>query len=302
MFTSKNLIEEIYKNHNDLDLFKFYVPNISLNQNCQSPLRNDDNEPSFSLYVNRNNNLNFCDHGLKMTGNVFELIKLLYDINYKQSVEKIYCDLNNIPYSLKVLNLKNKPKKAEIDYYLKKPNINDKNFWLQYLNNLQTLNLFKIYCLMYYGFKNYKFYSKDSYIFKVGTRVKIYQPFKEPKYFGNTNSNSIQGWHMLNFDKKDLLLVSSMKEVIVLFELGYQAIAPNSESTIISPKIINYLKFYWNIQILYDWDKAGLINAKKHSVMYNIPINNKQFDNMKPKDISDFRKIYGFGQLKNYFI
>jgi len=298
MFTSKNIKHEIQK-YSDFEIFKHYCPDVSLSRNCQSPLRNDDSDASFNLFYNRNGNLTFHDFGLGVSGNVFEFVKLLYGISYEDSVIRIYKDLKGVPHNKKIVTRKTNTK-SKFNYGLRKPLVKDKMFWKQYLNSLSTLNVGKVYPLNYFVINNNFFKPSNAYLFKVGSRVKIYNPNNKPKYFGNTNSSSIQGWHMLNKNRKDLLLVSSMKEILVCYELGIQAIAPNAESVLIPPKIMNFLKFYWDIEILYDWDKTGKTSALKHSAQYNIKINKFQFDNVKAKDISDFRKLYGYSQLNDY--
>ena len=299
LFTLKNLRNYIdSKNH--YDLFKFYCPNASLNSNCSSPLRAGDSTPSLRLFYS-NNTLLFNDFGLGEVGDIYKFVGMLYGLNYEQSKIKIYKDLENIPnVSNRQIIPDNVKSKTEIFYKYKKPDYQDILYWRDYINDLNTLNKFRIYPISQYLIGDYNFNCKlPTYLFKIGSRVKIYQPGQNIKYLGNTNSSSIQGWEMLNFHNRRLLLVSSMKEILVLHELGIQAIAPNSESTIIPAKILNFLMFYFDIEILYDWDNAGRKNALKHSRLYNLPIHELQFENFNVKDISDFRKKYKFNTLKN---
>jgi hypothetical protein len=302
LFTLKDL-KEFIDSKDQYDLFKFYCPNVSFSTNCSSPLRSGDILPSFRLFYSNGATL-FNDFGLGEVGDIYKFVGLLYGLNYNQSKIKIYKDIQGISnISNRQVVSESRKSKTEILYVLKDPSLEDKLYWKDYINDLKTLNKFKIYPISQYLIGSYSFTcKKPTFIFKIGSRIKIYQPGQTIKYLGNTNSSSIQGWEMLKFHDRRLILVSSMKEVLVLHELGIQAIAPNSESTIIPPHIMNFLKFYFNIEILYDWDNAGRKNALKHSVLYNLPINKLQFNNYKMKDLSDFKKQYGFNSLKNVIL
>jgi len=81
---------------------------------------------------------------------------------------------------------------------------------------------------------------------------------------------------------------------MVLYTLGFNAIAPQSESTIISEEYVNeiYKRFNY-IVVLFDNDKAGIAGANKYKELYGfntIEIPTR----FGVKDISDFRKKFKF--------
>lgn len=301
MFTTLSTLEQIYKNHTDYDIFKFYIPELRLSVNINSPLRNDDTNPSFRVYYNKSGNLNFCDYMMGITGNVFEFVKLKFGLTYQKALEKIKNDLQGKPSYGNAITMHIDSKvneKTDIGYTIRKATNKDRLFWNDYftIDTVKKLMIYPASNIFINGFKNEVI---DTYVYLVGSRVKVYRPFEKPKYFGNTNKNSIQGWHLLDPNIKDLMLVSSLKEVGVLLEQGIQAIAPNSESSVIDAHIIRFLKTYWNLTILYDWDKAGILHAEKQSELYNIPVQPLQYEQISQKDISDFRKEYGFNLTKD---
>jgi len=79
---------------------------------------------------------------------------------------------------------------------------------------------------------------------------------------------------------------------MVLNSLGFPAIAPVSESVLLSPKIIYHLQNrYKRIFVLMDNDAAGIKSNNAYKEAYNIipllvPLQ------YKAKDISDFRKLH----------
>lgn len=303
MFKSRGVYDIsgiLYSKYTDYDIFKFYIPNFEIGTLIKSPLRKD-RTPSFSFYVNNNGNINYKDFGTGERGNVFQFIKRKYGISYIDAVKKAYYDLNNFK-TAPDFQRKFEKRKSKQFFYYKYTKIRQKhiNFWNQYINNLELLNHLKIYPISKIYSKNSNYIVKHGYVYIIGNRVKFHLPENNLKYFGNSNKNSIMGFNQINFKDRVLFLVSSMKELLVMKELGYNAIAPNSESSIIDFHIISFLKFYFNIVILYDWDQAGRLNAIKHSKIYNVKISKYQFSEIKPKDISDFSKNYGLNQLNQY--
>lgn len=306
-FIAKDLRYEIENKYSHLDLFHYYVPDASTNSNCKSPLRNNDDTPSFRLFW-IDNTLMFNDFGLGEIGDIYKFVGILYNISYREVLVKIYKDLNNIPDTLSknIKEIDNNNTKSIIKYRPRKPTEKDISFWSRYLKDLNTLNKFFVYPIKSYSINGLTFLADDTtYALRIGSRVKIYQKNKIPKYLGNTNKNSIQGWHML--DKQEVVyIVSSLKEVMVLYEHGITAIAPNSESSKISEHIIKMLKKIENsnkqrrLIILYDWDEAGRKNAKIHSELYSVEISKLQNKKYNVKDLSDYVYKYGTNEFTKF--
>lgn len=81
----------------------------------------------------------------------------------------------------------------------------------------------------------------------------------------------IQGTHMLPKSGEYLVITKSMKDCMVLYELGIPAIAPCSETTFISDSQYRKLKERFdNIVILWDNDLTGIKFANKFRKQYDI--------------------------------
>lgn len=289
-------VEELLK-YNPLDLFHLYCPDASLDDNCRSPLRFDDNEPSFRLFWS-NGTLFFNDFGLGEVGDIVKFVRLMYNLSYREALEKIYMDIHHIDNNISPTQYKVESgrSKSVIKFKARKPKKEDFEFWSQYLNDMNTLSEFKVFPISSFSINGSIIYCNSiTYAFVIGSRIKIYQPYGKPKYLGNTNKNSIQGWDKLG---GNVYLVSSLKEVLVLYEQGITAIAPNSESTRIEEHVISLIKQKAHVKILYDWDVAGLKNASVHSLLYGIEVSKLQYLETDVKDLSDYRKKYGFNKFK----
>ena len=87
---------------------------------------------------------------------------------------------------------------------------------------------------------------------------------------------------------------------MVLYEMGYCAVSPSSETTFIPEDILNDLKArFKKILILFDNDETGIKKAQEYSNKYNLiqfVIDSK----FNAKDISDAVKLNGFDVIKNW--
>lgn len=138
------------------------------------------------------------------------------------------------------------------------------------------------------------------YAYKIFDKFKIYRPLSETrkdKWRTNCTSIDLQGYEQLP-DKGDLLIITkSLKDVMVLHELGYNAVALQSENDHLYKSIYNNLQQrFKRIVILFDNDKPGLEASIKLSNKYNIPriyIDSGLYELYKVKDISDYIKVFG---------
>lgn len=259
-----------------------YIPHLQIGKPIKSPFHEDKN-PSFVVYSNRNG-LYFIDLARPdCSGNIVELVKLLENVDAFTAIDLIYDNLNTVK---KVQYTPPETSKSELHYIPIPFNSIHKNFWQPFGISSETLEKFNVLAISGY-FLNGSFIRKEhAYAFIIGSRIKIYSPGSDTKYLGNTNKNSIQGYSQID-DRPELIITSSLKEVMVLDEIGINAIAPNSENTQIADKILNPLKEKYKCFLLYDNDEAGRKSAQMHSKLYNIPIIQPDYPS---KDLSDFVK------------
>ena len=111
---------------------------------------------------------------------------------------------------------------------------------------------------------------------------------------GNVSTKTIQGYKQLPKGGKLLVITKSMKDVMLLYELGIPAIAPNSETQFVSDKMLEELHTrFKHIVLLYDNDLTGVTFTNKirkaHPDLIPFLIPRKTLC----KDLSDFYKVYG---------
>jgi len=141
------------------------------------------------------------------------------------------------------------------------------------------------------------------YAYKVYDKFKIYRPLasKYTKWRTNLTNRHVQGLAELPQEGgKILIITKSLKDVMCLYEMGFNAIAASSETTFIPDDILQLLKSKWDhIVILYDRDKTGMLKARDYSRQYKLDciFVHKKF---KAKDISDAVKSNNYWDVKEW--
>lgn len=321
----QNILNKI----SEYDIYKFYIGhNFELGKPFSSPLR-DDKNPSFNIYkpkVGYTNNLYFKDFGGE-SGNVFDFVCDLHKI--PRNLAKA-CFIINKDFKLGLVNnpsliytknntfdnfiRTNKIKKRNspiIEIKYKHPEIFDIEYWAKGNISTDTLKLFNVYCAEEIWLKNdegpFKLMMKHKkenpiYVYPFNQRFKIYRPFakvdnNEIKWLSNINSFDIQGLNQLRYQKDYLIITKSLKDVMCLYELGYDAIAPHSEGSYIPEEIMNDLKkHYKHFIVFYDNDDPGVKASRKLTELFNLHYFNIPkiyLEKYGIKDSYDFISIIG---------
>jgi hypothetical protein len=286
--TVDNILEQIA----EYDIFKTYcMPFKSLDTFFKSELR-EDNKPTCKVFVNEQGNLIYHDFN-GSSHNCFTYIKEKYGTDFNTVLNIVNRDFKlGLRYSwsseqslqthVTPQTYKGKKRSGAKVTVLKKRkrnwSIEDKKYWLNKYNiHKSTLEFFRVEPIDYYWINDYRFSCKTitySYEFDDGCRD-IYSPLSETYRWGASTTRAekhIYGLQQLPATGDILFITSSLKEVMFLYELDINAIAPQSETTFIPNDIIEDLKSrFTTIIIMYDFDRAGCINAMKQSAVYNIP-------------------------------
>lgn len=305
--------ETILRYISDYQIYSFYLnTSIKINRPVSSPFRSD-NHPSWSIFKTSMGRLMWKDFATGDYGDSIKFVQTLFNLNYKQTLQKIWDDLikdhglrprakriepvEKISIPKTIIGIKRK-------YFTKADDI----YWGQYGINRNTLKHFDVYPIERFwvndtpGILTYS-PSSPLYAYKIYNKFKIYKPYatnKLNKWRNNCSSFDMQGLAQLP-DTGDLLIITkSLKDVMVLYDHGYTAVAPQSEQSPIPKSIMeDFKKRFKKIVIFFDYDEGGLEGAKKLSKKYDIPsifIPLHYFEIYNAKDISDFKKEMGINK------
>lgn len=213
---------------------------------------------------------------------------------------------------------KHKKEKSVFNIETRNWNYRDRNYWSSYyLSKSECVNahIYPLQALWSNGLLIYDYKNDDDigYAYYFGqingiNQFKIYFPNrKEYKFLSNTDV--IQGLNILEKDKEFVIITKSYKDVICLKSFGISAIAPSSETNLISPVFAdNLYKWFDYVFSLMDYDRTGVKMSIKLLNIYGIsplfftdyPLKRKNFKQgfRDCKDFSDYLKKYGVDETQ----
>lgn len=291
--------EEILRYYTEYDIYAKYLGfNFKINKPFNSPFR-EDKTPSFSIYTNRSNGkLMYKDFATGEGGDVFKFVyKKLGLIEPRDTTFAIARDFAlNKSYTPppRPRAVPSMGSTLEITVTRKNFTKADLEFWGKFGIQEETLKNYNVSALKAFQINtvNQDVAKPDNpiYGFKVFNHFKIYRPLaeKELKWRNSLCVFDIQGFEQLNGSGDILFITKSLKDVMVLREFGYDAVAPPCETSTIPEIVINNLKSrFKRIVVFYDNDAAGRAGAQKLEAYGFETI---FLDKSEPKDISDYYK------------
>ena len=291
-----------------------------------SPLRTD-KKPTASFYRNKKGELIFHDFGIGFNENFIGVVMYLYKCTYQRALNIIAEDFGYIkrakdrePIKVKISEEKIE-EKSDTLIQIEMQDFTDAElkWWESFGISKNTLKKFNVYsCKSVFLNGNYFASSTPrSNIFgyyggkKDGIELwRIYFPRKRTfRFISNWGKSLIQGAKQLPQNGDLLVITKSMKDVLVLHDMGIPAIAPCSEVLFLSDAQLEKLKQrFKKIIVFYDNDLPGIAGMnrikKAHRELSYFFIPRKY----GAKDVSDFVKKYGIKktkqcveQVKDYF-
>ncbi|MGL4372548.1 MAG: toprim domain-containing protein [Turicibacter sp.] len=280
-----------------------------------SPLRAD-SKPTCSFYKNKSGDLVLKDFNGSFCGNFISVVMEKFSCTYYKALQIIANDFGlikrpdlkinppKIEYSGLVMQ---ESKTADVRIEMQEFTERELNWWLGFGITKETLKKFRVYSCKNV-FLNGNFFSSSSETIPMfgyygGKRDglemwRIYMPTKRNyRFLSNWNKNMIQGAHMLPETGELVVITKSMKDAMLLYEMGINAIAPNSESTFVNELQLAKLKSrFKHVVVLYDNDLPGITAMNKFRKLNDVKC--IWLPRNSAKDISDFYKKYGKKRTK----
>lgn len=313
MISTENLIEYIHIP--DEWIFEKYLnlPQLTgQDVRMKSVFNSGDNDPSmFVYYDNPKGCYRFKDFSSGNGGNGITLVSLLEKISYPDAYVKIYNDYINAP-EITRYDIIPEDKYKVSDYEMRSWTEADGEFWTAFKINSKSLKTYEVYPLKFYQMSKCNadgtessFTVQTSHIYgyfnKIGELIKIYQPKNNEKKFLKIK-HYLQGWDQLEYKTDNLILLSSLKDMLSFKSLGFtnfESLAPDSENSIIPSHVMKELQTkYKRVFVLFDNDPAGEVASEKYTNYYGcIKVQLKM-----SKDLSDSVRDYGLIEVRNEFI
>ena len=295
----------------DYTIYSYYLGAFKPGKLMNSPLRNDDKMPSFAIFATKDGALLFKDHGTGVSGNALKFMKLYKGIQTREELERELLRIvrrANPTSSVATVTRQYTPREDTDIGIVRQPFTEvDKRYWKQFHISIDTLKRFNVFSIKYFLCNRvvrgtYK-ETNPMYAYKVYDKFKIYRPLasKYTKWRTNLTNRHVQGLAELPYEGGNLLIITkSLKDVMCLYEMGFNAISPSSETTFIPDDILKSLRHKWrHIVSMFDRDATGMTKAREYSKRYKMDciFVNKKF---KAKDISDAVRDNSFFAVKEW--
>ena len=273
-----------------------------------SMFNNKDTVPSMFIYIWNDDKYYFKDFSSGKGGDSTKLVMELFNLNRSHAIQKVIKDYKNTNIKTSKVIIKPVSSYKVTSHIKRKWTELDAKYWIQFNIGTKLLNKYNVFPLKEYTFskeldkKISEINIKNNYIYGYfkndGTLYKIYHPYSNKKKFIKVKSY-IQGTDQLQYKKPNLIITSSLKDIMSLdsLNLNSEFIAPDSENTIIPKKIMSsYLLKYDNILTLLDDDEAGHLGMIKYEDYYGICSIHLNLSKDPSDSIKDFNKT----TVKNY--
>lgn len=276
-----------------------------------SAFNSKDKVPSMFVYFDTSTGkYKFKDFSSGHQGNHVDLIMCLYNLDAPAAIGRIMVDYENFIKDngkREEVALKIQDRYKVVDFEIRHWTNLDEAYWSQYKIGSKLLEYYNVAPLEFFRMEkedegeiiSYKFNRKYVYGYfrKDGSLYKIYMPKITDKKFIKVQ-NYIQGSDQVDFKSKNLLITSSLKDLMCFVKLGYkhiQVIAPDSENSMLTQHTVNMLKSKFNkICVLFDNDTAGIASMQKYQDRFGFePI----LLDME-KDLSDSVAVHGLIKVK----
>jgi len=277
-----------------------YKPPIG--KSIHSPLRKDGN-PSFAFYHSDDGRILWKDFATGEVGNVIKFAQLYYNTNLKGAKIRLSKAFKG-QSGIQVPPDRRSSLRRKKNMLIEPKNWSPKTikYWEQYNITKDTLNKFNVRPIESYLINGMpsKFRWSDyepMYAMRVYKRYTIYRPLSQRSNKWRTSLTKYDLFGLEQLPKRGgetLIITKSLKDVMVLYQMGYTAIATINEGIIPPKEIIEYLKERWEIiYLFFDNDKAGMMFATKVSKQFHL-----SYIYIPPKlgfkDISDYVAIKGY--------
>ena len=311
-------ISNVRKLVDDYSLISHYLgQELELHTKYSSPLREGDENPSFSLFYGYGTldptKLYFKDQIGIASGDVYEFLlkylgaktvhSLLEQINYDLQLG-LNCNETNIGLKPTVIKripvekerpkievVSQKPTKAFIDYWFGRYEVIQ--YWLNYYMTKCVRDIHYVYS------------SRTSIIspktlcigYPIGMYNKVYLPFesKEFKFRNNYPQNYVEGHLQIDWTRNDLLLISKAFKEDIFFRNHWniQAVSGKSETTYIPDFIMQkYLQHFKRVVVWLDPDEAGIRSMQYYKTMYPKIELVEFLPEVKEKDPTDIFEVH----------
>ena len=261
----------------------------------------EDRTPSAAFSVSKGR-LRLTDYNGSFSGDCFDYVATKYNITFWEAIEQIAAD-----FKLTTRKTKRKPRPVNQEFREETSELRvewrgfvaeDLAYWLSFGIMEEVLLYFNVGAIKYLwvnGKLRYSYSGRDrafGYWFSESEIKAYFVEREEYRFLGNYRG--LQGYRQLPDSGELLIITKSYKDVMYYRQLGIYAVAPASESSILTEEEYKDLSSrFTRVLVNYDLDLTGVRSTKKMKKAYCLDyffIRDKR--DVGPKDLTDYHKEY----------
>lgn len=280
LFTPELTKEYLFTRLSEEEIFEKYGVRVQVGM-FRSPFRKD-LHPTCRFYRNRNGRLIYHDFAGHFNGDCFQLVQTLKRCNYNEALEDI-----SRTFGIRKGEPRHPAASAIVigprtlcDLRIKSMPWDEQHleWWENYGVDIALLDEFKIVPVDRVWLNGFLYYNRDHtrktevvFAYKFGSLdYKVYFPMRSERRFLHNNPDILQGYGQLPESGKVCIITKSLKDVVCLKMFNIPAIAPMSETSVVSDDVLaDLIDNFENVFALYDRDKTGkiaLLNMRSRGV------------------------------------
>lgn len=318
----QNLRELIFNKISSLDIYGYYMPHsFSLNKLTKNPFLSKDRNPSF-IIGNKTGDIIHKAFNSEHKGDCISFVMQMYDITYKEALNKIcfdfhLLDVSSVKYEKVIKNLpkiKEEPVKKAPHIAVKTKEFTQKelDYWKAYSITIEDLKQNNIYSPkeIWVNYQKVPILKNElifCYYYPEIQKWKIYRPLadKKKKWFTNVPFDYIDGINKLT--NCDIAFISkSKKDYMVLKKaLGLDCIiiSQAEDLSCFNDQTIKILKKIKKVYTIFDVDKKGKESSWTLTNLFgffhcNVP---DKYLEENITDFADLAKVYGIDKVTEHF-
>jgi hypothetical protein len=327
--------ETIYKKISDYDIYRSYIGHdFDLGYSFKSPLRDDDNNPSFSIIRKDNGKYHHFDYGrFQHSGDAIDFVQQKFLLNYTEALIKIDHDFglgiaskkkdikdiaeSNIIESPRIftpsssLIIRSNPARKKYIVVTRKMNKEELDYWNMYHLSAEDLIKGEVFGVKAIYINRTKVGIRRTdlvFAYKFGKYWKIYFPnrSKDEKWMGNVPFDTISNIGSISPGEDKVIVAKAKKDELVISKFMPKVCSVQGESSYaINKTNLELLKTCPIRIICFDSDIAGIEASKYYNQFgfgwINPPRGYKDPKGKEIKDFSDLARYYGMEIVMAYF-
>lgn len=270
----------VFRNNvDDLNLLTRYFGMDKVPALINSPFREDRN-PSFALFYDNNGKIRYKDFSSGESGDIFSMLGKAWNMSYMDVMRTlIKDDCVAMTLTRQQSSCKRKNSDTMVEVKVRRWLKHDIEYWKSFGISIDFLKFAEVYPISHIFFikeNDTKVVDADKYAYVYVERrngivyKKIYQPLsknKRYKWFSKMNGGIISLYDKIPENGDMLFICSSLKDALCMWEnTGYPCIALQGEGySMLKEDVDNLKSRFKKVVILFDIDKAGILDAKKLS-------------------------------------